>query len=40
MTEPAAPADANRKRIRRTAWILGACAVAVYVLFLYSGLRA
>lgn len=27
---------ASRAGIRRTAWILAACAVASYVLFLYS----
>ena len=28
--------DAQRAGVRRTAWILGACAVTAYVVFLYS----
>ena len=40
MTAPLRPADdaaARRKRVLRTAWIVGGIAVAVYVAFILSG---
>jgi hypothetical protein len=41
MTDIAPATDAVRKqRIRRTAWVLGACAVLAYGAFLFSAMRA
>ena len=41
MTGPLRPADddaaARRKRVLRTAWIVGGIAIAVYVAFILSG---
>ena len=42
MRDPVTPltpeqADARRKSVRRTAWTVAAVAVAVYVLFILSG---
>ena len=40
MTAPLRPADdaaARRKRVLRTAWVVGAIAVAIYVAFILSG---
>ena len=43
MREPATPmteqqAAARRKGVRRTAWVIGGLALAIYVLFLLSGI--
>ncbi|HEY5970435.1 MAG TPA: hypothetical protein VIT22_00445 [Pseudoxanthomonas sp.] len=43
MSTPSRPADdaaARRKRVRRTAWAIGAIAVAIYVAFIASGVVA
>ena len=41
MTDPVPATDAVRKqRIRRTAWLLGACALLAYAAFLFSAMRA
>jgi hypothetical protein len=41
MTDPIPAIDTVRKqRIRRTAWVLGACAVIAYGAFLFSAMRA
>ena len=40
MTVPQRPSDdaaARRKRVLRTAWIVGGIAIAVYVAFILSG---
>ena len=43
MNTPSRPADdvaARRKRVRRTALVIGAIAVAIYVAFILSGVVA
>ena len=41
MTDPAPATDPARKqRIRRTAWVLGACALLAYATFLFTAMRA
>jgi hypothetical protein len=39
VTTPDNPSDRSRAGVRRTVWILFACALASYGLFLYSALH-